>query len=197
MINKTGKQFLLFPHLFLDNHIPNKCRIWQCPTMLRMPIHKRIEIAGTEAIKICRVCYEANQTEPCLACKRKSRYRPCPQSKLNSLFCACSDCVQRTEHTKKRYNLVIQSGPNKLKGLSLSSKEKLLLPYSPTLICNSTCSKQDAGDGCLNQKLDEVQNIFQELDDKILRDLRDFDPDADLTPEDLGIITDLREREML
>ena len=72
--------------------------------------------------------------------------------------------------------------------------------YSPTLICNNpttTTTEPGAGDGSLDPKLVEVLDIFQELDDKIPKDLRDFDPDSDLAPEDLGIVTDLRERDIM
>ena len=81
----------------------------------------------------------------------------------------------------------MQSGP----------KDKLMLPNSPTQICNSTYSQPGGGDGDLNQKLDEVQTIFQELDKNIPRDLRDFNPDEDLSPEDLGITTNLREKDIV
>ena len=74
--------------------------------------------------------------------------------RLSYLFCACLSCVQRIEKTKAKYNEVMQSGPNKLKGLNLSSKDKLMLPPSPTLICNSTNSKPGGEDVDLNQKLD-------------------------------------------
>ena len=35
------------------------------------------------------------------------------------------------------------------------------------------------------------------MDDKIPKGLSDFDPDSDLTLEDLGILTDLRERDIM
>ena len=155
IINKTGKQFLLFPHLFLSKKIPNKCQVWQCPTILCRPIPKRIEIAENDTLKICKTCGYPNQTEPCLTCPKLSNMaRPCAQSDLNYLFCACSSCIQRIEQLKTRYNEIMQSGPNKLKGLNLSSKDKLMLPPSATLICNSTNSKPGGEDVDLNQKLD-------------------------------------------